>query len=140
MMSWTVGVEGITQQTCSAEEVHPEQNEIQPRGQARYPRDTPISFSDGPARLGVPALTETALSLCWVRKHTSFPSHVGIKGLFPGFLRRQTAQRTRAYLWRIWFSRCGFHRPHGTRFLPAHHGAQLSRRLEPHPGGCPWSL
>jgi hypothetical protein len=63
MISWTVGVEGITQQTCSAQVVHPEQNEIQPRLQARFQRDAPIAFSDGPASLGVPALTETALSL-----------------------------------------------------------------------------
>ena len=63
MISWTVSVEGITQQTCSAEEVHPEQNEIQPRLQARYPRDTPIALSDDPASLGIPVLAETALSL-----------------------------------------------------------------------------
>ena len=63
MTSWTVNVEGITQQTCSAEVVHPEQHEIQPRLQVRYPSDTPISLSDDPARLGVPALTEKAMSL-----------------------------------------------------------------------------
>jgi len=37
MISWTVGAEGIAQKAYSAEEMHPEQNEIQP---ARGPRET----------------------------------------------------------------------------------------------------
>jgi len=37
MITWTVGAEGIAQKAYSAEEMHPEQNEIQP---ARGPRET----------------------------------------------------------------------------------------------------
>src|SRR5947207_2252069 len=37
MVSWTVGADGIAQKAYSAEEMHPEQNEIQP---ARGPRET----------------------------------------------------------------------------------------------------
>ena len=35
MISWTVGAEGIAQKADSAEEMHPEQNEIQPRARPR---------------------------------------------------------------------------------------------------------
>ena len=37
MITWTVVAEGIAQKAYSAEEMHPEQNEIQP---ARGPRET----------------------------------------------------------------------------------------------------